>query len=78
MKDYIVLKDYESDWREIFLYNHELTNGEIERAEKVIQEVKDTNPEYQNTDIEEALDKVLPYESTIILSDYDTYNTFWY
>ena len=33
IKDYILLKDYDCGGYEILFYDHELTNGEIEKAE---------------------------------------------
>ena len=79
MKDYIILQDYDSYWHEIFFFDHVLTNGEIERIEKAIQEVKDRLPgEYTNEDVEQAIDKIVPYINTISLSETDDHKTIYF
>lgn len=77
MKDYLVLKDYESDgeWQEVFFFDHELTNGEISRIETRIQELKD---EYSSDDIEQIVADVVPYTYNLVLSSDDSYHTIWY
>lgn len=79
MKDYIILRDYEgNNWCEIFFYDHELTNGEIERAREIVQKVKNEIEDYDNEDIEQALDEILPYITSLIISDTDDYHTILY
>lgn len=81
MKDYIILRDYETGngWCEIFLFDYELTNGDIDRINKAIQKVKDNNPaEYDNEDIEQAIDRIAHYTNSIIISHDDDYHTIWY
>lgn len=79
MEDYIILQDYDSDWHEIFFFDHALTNGEIERIENVIQKVKDELPdEYTNEDIEEAINETTPYTKSIICSHMDDHKTIYY
>lgn len=77
MEDYIILKDYEGDWSEIFLYDYELTNGQIERAEEIIQKVKDEIEDYTNEDIEYALNEEIPYINSIII-DNSNYHTIYF
>lgn len=78
MKDYIILKDYEGGWYEIFFYDHELTNGDIERARQIVQKVKQEVQDYDNEDVEQALDKILPFNQSFIISDTDDYHTVLY
>lgn len=40
IKDYILLRDYEGGWYELFFYDHELTNGDIERAQEIVNKEK--------------------------------------
>ena len=75
MKDYIILKDYEGSWYEIFFYDRELTNGDIERAQEIVNKVKHEIEDYDNEDIEQALDKILPYVTSLIISNTDDYHT---
>ncbi len=79
--DYIVLKDYNTDtnWQEIFFFDHYLTNGEIERIKDAVQLVKDNLPgEYTNEDVEEAINEIVPYTNTLILSEMDDHKTIYY
>ena len=78
MKDYIILKDYEGGWYEIFFYDHELTNGDIERAQEIVNKVKHEIEDYDNEDIEQALDEILPFNQSFIISDTDDYHTVLY
>lgn len=78
MKDYIILKDYEGGWYEIFFYDHELTNGDIERARQIVQKVKQEVQDYDNEDVEQALDEILPFNQSFIISDTDDYHTVLY
>ena len=78
-KDYIILKDYEGGWMELFFFNKELTNGDLERIDKIIQKVKDEKPtDYTNEDIEDEINKILPYTDTIILGESEGNNVFYY
>lgn len=77
MKDYIILKDYNGGWYEIFYFDHELTNGDIERIQDLIQHIKNTVEDYSNEDIEEQLDELIPYTKNIIISD-DDYHTIYF
>lgn len=80
MKDYLVLRDYERDteWAEIFFFDHELTNGEISRIETRIQELKDETDEYSSDDIEQIVEDVVPYTYNLVLSSDDSYHTIYY
>ena len=78
VKDYILLKDYEGGWYELFFYDHELTNGEIERAQEIVNKVKHEIEDYDNEDVEQALDEILPYVTSLIVSDTDDYHTVLY
>lgn len=78
MEDYIILKDYEGGWYEIFFFDHELTNGEVDRIQKIVNETKNEIEDYCNDDIEEAIDKEIPYTKTLIISDTDNYHTVLY
>mgnify|MGYP003484982614 CR=1 FL=1 len=80
MEDYMILKDYDRDteWTEIFFFDHFLTNGDIERIEQMIDEIKDSNPDYSNEDIESGLADLIPYTKSIVLSSSDDYHTIWY
>lgn len=77
-KDYIIMRDYEGGWYEIFFFDHELTNGEVNRIQEIIQSVKDTIEDYCNDDVEEAIDKAIPFIKTLIISDTDDYHTVLY
>lgn len=80
MEDYLVLRDYERDteWVEIFFFDHELTNGEISRIETLIQELKDETDECSSDDIEQIVADVVPYTYNLVLSSDDSYHTIWY
>ena len=78
IKDYILLKDYDCGWYEIFFYDHELTNGEIEKAQEIVDKVKQEVEDYDNEDIEQALDEILPYIKSLTISDMDDYHTVLY
>ena len=78
IKDYILLKDYDCGWYEIFFYDHELTNGEIEKAQEIVNKVKQEVEDYDNEDIEQALDEILPYVTSLTISDMDDYHTVLY
>lgn len=78
IKDYILLKDYDCGWYKIFFYDHELTNGEIEKAQEIVDKVKQEVEDYDNEDIEQALDEILPYITSLTISDMDDYHTVLY
>lgn len=78
IKDYILLRDYEGGWYELFFYDHELTNGDIERAQEIVNKVKREVESYDNEDVEQALDEILPYVKSFIISDTDEYHTVLY
>ena len=81
MEDYIILRDYDTDggWCEIFLFDHTITNGDIERIENAIDKIKSEQPdEYSNEDVEEAINTIVPYTKSIIFSDTDQYHTIYY
>lgn len=67
MKDYLVLKDWESDFIEVLLFDEYLTNGEIQKIKNTVQSVKDTIDEYSNDDIKEAICDVKPYTDCLTL-----------
>ena len=78
IKDYILLKDYDCGGYEILFYDHELTNGEIEKAKEIVDKVKQEVEDYDNEDIEQALDEILPYITSLTISDMDDYHTVLY
>jgi len=80
-KDYIILKDQyeESEWFEIFFFDHFLTNGELEKIEKAIIKVKNELPsDYTNEDVEDAICEAVPYINSTTYSETDRYHTFYF
>ena len=73
MKDYIVIKFEDCNFNEIFLYDHELTNGDITRVQEALDNY---NPDAE--DIEHLIQRVLPYTNYITISNDDDYHTIWY
>ena len=63
---------------ELFFYDQELTNGEIEKAQEIVDKVKQEVEDYDNEDIEQALDEILPYITSLTISDMDDYHTVLY
>lgn len=80
MEDYLVLRDYDRDteWAEIFFFDHPLTNGDIERIEQMVEEIKNSIEDYSSEDIESRLAELVPYTKSIVLSSGDSYHTIWY
>lgn len=80
MEDYLVLRDYERDteWAEIFFFDHPLTNGDIERIEQMVDEIRNSIEDYSNDDIESRLAELVPYTKSMILSSDDSYHTIYY
>lgn len=79
MEDYIILQSYDNDEREIFFFDHALTDGEIERIEKAIQKIKDELPdEYTIEDIEEAIDNTISYRGSLTCSYMDDHKIIYY
>ena len=72
MKDYIIVRYEDYDFNAIFLYDHELTNGEIEKVTEAI-----SNYDSDTKTLEEAINEALPYIDYITISDDDDYHTIW-
>ena len=69
MKDYLVLRDWESDFIEVLLFDDYLTNGDTQRIKEAVQFVKDNNELYTNDDIKEKIYETKPYTECITVSD---------
>jgi hypothetical protein len=66
--DYLVLKDENHEyWSKVLLFDHYLTNGDLERIKKAVNDVKELVEDYTNEEIEEAIDEVVPYVDEITL-----------
>lgn len=66
--DYLVLKDENHEyWSKVLLFDHYLTNGDLERIKKAVNNVKELVEDYTNEEIEEAIDEVVPYVDEITL-----------
>lgn len=70
MKDYIILKDMNSAWSELFLFDHDLTNGDIKRLTDLVNNL-------DTYDIESEIYNSCPYVKSIIISDNDNYHTIY-
>ena len=54
-------------WSKVLLFDHYLTNGDLERIKKAVNNVKELVEDYTNEEIEEAIDEVVPYVDEITL-----------
>ena len=67
--DYIIISASD-DYKRFILFDHNLTNGELERIGNAIDEVISTVEDYEEDDILEAIDSVVPYITDIGLDLY--------
>lgn len=79
MKDYIIIKSQDNiAWYEILTFDHFLTDGEVERIQKIINKAKREIEDYCIDDIEDLISKEIPFTQIITVSDTDNYHTLYY